>query len=126
MVGAGRWQPLFYPELLPLRQQSGVKPLKILVFLAQVTSCLVTGAGANNETTIRGTLSNFLAIGQRHARKPSWEEAMRNRTPHWIAAVAIFVMSAGSVSAQKKYDPGATDTEIKIGNIAPYSGPFSS
>ena len=25
---------------------------------------------------------------------------MRNRTPHWIAAVAIFVMSAGSVSAQ--------------------------
>jgi ABC-type branched-subunit amino acid transport system substrate-binding protein len=28
--------------------------------------------------------------------------------------------------AQKKYDPGATDTEIKIGNIMPYSGPASA
>ena len=51
---------------------------------------------------------------------------MRNQTLHWIAAVAIFAMSAGSAGAQKKYDPGASDTEIKIGNIAPYSGPFSS
>ena len=30
---------------------------------------------------------------------------------------------ATTASAQKKYDPGATDTEIKIGNIMPYSGP---
>ena len=29
-------------------------------------------------------------------------------------------------SAQKRYDPGATDTEIKIGNINPYSGPASA
>jgi ABC-type branched-subunit amino acid transport system substrate-binding protein len=28
--------------------------------------------------------------------------------------------------AQKAYDPGASDTEIKIGNIMPYSGPASS
>src|SRR3972149_7247244 len=28
--------------------------------------------------------------------------------------------------AQKKYDPGASDTEIKIGNINPYSGPASA
>src|ERR671936_1195161 len=28
--------------------------------------------------------------------------------------------------AQKKYDPGATDTEIKIGNTNPYSGPASA
>src|SRR4030081_1558852 len=33
---------------------------------------------------------------------------------------------ASSASAQKKYDPGATDTEIKIGNIMPYSGPASA
>jgi ABC-type branched-subunit amino acid transport system substrate-binding protein len=26
----------------------------------------------------------------------------------------------------KKYDPGASDTEIKIGNIMPYSGPASA
>jgi hypothetical protein len=25
--------------------------------------------------------------------------------------------------AQKKYDPGASDTEIKIGNTLPYIGP---
>ncbi len=29
-------------------------------------------------------------------------------------------------AAQKKYDPGATDSEIKIGNIMPYSGPLSA
>ena len=28
--------------------------------------------------------------------------------------------------AQKKYDPGATDTEIKIGQTAPFSGPASA
>jgi branched-chain amino acid transport system substrate-binding protein len=28
--------------------------------------------------------------------------------------------------AQKKYDPGASDTEIKIGNTNPYSGPASA
>ena len=32
----------------------------------------------------------------------------------------------GMAQAQKKYDLGATDTEIKIGNISPYSGPASS
>src|ERR1700742_675651 len=32
----------------------------------------------------------------------------------------------GAAHAQKKYDPGATDTEIKIGNIMPYSGPASA
>ncbi len=42
-----------------------------------------------------------------------------------IAAAAIS-MSATAASAQKKYDAGATDTEIKIGNIMPYSGPASS
>src|SRR5437868_421740 len=29
-------------------------------------------------------------------------------------------------TAEKKYDPGASDTEIKIGNIMPYSGPLSA
>jgi ABC-type branched-subunit amino acid transport system substrate-binding protein len=46
-----------------------------------------------------------------------------------IAAVAAFAILAGSgsgASAQKKYDTGATDTEIKIGNIMPYSGPASA
>jgi branched-chain amino acid transport system substrate-binding protein len=32
---------------------------------------------------------------------------------------------AGAAQAEKRYDPGASDSEIKIGNIAPYSGPAS-
>ena len=46
-----------------------------------------------------------------------------------IASVAAFALVAGSSTgalAQKKYDTGATDTEIKIGNIMPYSGPASA
>ncbi|MEA2942799.1 MAG: branched-chain amino acid transport system substrate-binding protein [Bradyrhizobium sp.] len=34
--------------------------------------------------------------------------------------------AANPVAAQKKYDPGVTDSEIKIGNIMPYSGPLSA
>src|SRR5258707_1606810 len=41
------------------------------------------------------------------------------------AVVACLAVS-GSALAQKKYDTGATDTEIKIGNIMPYSGPASA
>ena len=41
-------------------------------------------------------------------------------------AVIVFAASTGSATAQKKYDTGATDTEIKIGNIMPYSGPASA
>jgi branched-chain amino acid transport system substrate-binding protein len=42
------------------------------------------------------------------------------------AAVAVLALSGGSALAQKKYDSGATDTEIKVGNIMPYSGPASA
>jgi branched-chain amino acid transport system substrate-binding protein len=41
-------------------------------------------------------------------------------------AIAALAVSGGSAFAQKKYDTGATDTEIKIGNIMPYSGPASA
>ena len=45
-----------------------------------------------------------------------------------IASAAFVVLAASSSGAlaQKKYDTGATDTEIKIGNIMPYSGPASA
>jgi branched-chain amino acid transport system substrate-binding protein len=44
-----------------------------------------------------------------------------------LSAAAIFsVAVCDSAVAQKKYDTGASDTEIKIGNIMPYSGPASS
>ena len=41
------------------------------------------------------------------------------------AAVAL-ALAAAPVAAQKKYDPGASDTEIKIGQTMPYSGPASA
>jgi branched-chain amino acid transport system substrate-binding protein len=45
-----------------------------------------------------------------------------------VLSATIIVLAASSVGAiaQKKYDAGATDTEIKIGNIMPYSGPASA
>ena len=43
-----------------------------------------------------------------------------------VAAGALALASTGSALAQKKYDSGASDTEVKIGNIMPYSGPASA
>src|SRR6201995_4727148 len=47
-----------------------------------------------------------------------------------IAALATAVIAlaatSGSALAQKKYDTGGTDTEIKVGNMMPYSGPASA
>jgi len=42
------------------------------------------------------------------------------------SAAATLVALASPALAQKKYDPGASDTEIKIGNTNPYSGPASA
>jgi branched-chain amino acid transport system substrate-binding protein len=42
------------------------------------------------------------------------------------AALALLAVSSGHALAQNRYDTGATDTEIKIGNIMPYSGPASA
>ncbi|MBV9630323.1 MAG: ABC transporter substrate-binding protein [Xanthobacteraceae bacterium] len=49
---------------------------------------------------------------------------MRLKAPV-LSALAMLVLSAPAL-AQKHYDPGATDTEIKIGNINPYSGSASA
>src|SRR5687767_12824572 len=43
-----------------------------------------------------------------------------------IAFLAVALALAFPVAAQKKYDPGASDREIKIGNTNPYSGPASA
>jgi branched-chain amino acid transport system substrate-binding protein len=51
---------------------------------------------------------------------------MRNTRRALIASVAVCWVLAGPAVAQKKYDPGASDSEIKIGNIMPYSGPASA
>jgi ABC-type branched-subunit amino acid transport system substrate-binding protein len=41
-------------------------------------------------------------------------------------ATGLVIVTTAPVSAQKKYDTGASDTEIKIGQTMPYSGPLSS
>ena len=43
-----------------------------------------------------------------------------------LTSFAALAASSGSAFSQKKYDVGATDTEIKVGNIMPYSGPASA
>jgi branched-chain amino acid transport system substrate-binding protein len=43
-----------------------------------------------------------------------------------LTALLILPFVAVPAVAQKKYDPGASDTEIKIGNTNPYSGPASA
>jgi len=52
---------------------------------------------------------------------------MRNGFFHLAATTALtLALSVSSASAQKKYDTGATDTEIKIGQTNPFSGPASA
>jgi ABC-type branched-subunit amino acid transport system substrate-binding protein len=52
--------------------------------------------------------------------------ALQLRTGAVSAALVILAASSSACLAQKHYDSGATDTEIKIGNIMPYSGPASA
>src|SRR6202012_514521 len=52
--------------------------------------------------------------------------AQKLRIAALSTAVIAFAATTGSALAQKKYDTGASDTEIKIGNIMPYSGPASA
>ncbi|MDA9546858.1 ABC transporter substrate-binding protein [Bradyrhizobium yuanmingense] len=51
--------------------------------------------------------------------------AVRSQVAPLWAALALCTAMSGEALAQKKYDSGASDTEIKIGNIMPYSGPAS-
>jgi len=50
------------------------------------------------------------------------------KVKHVGLAVVVLAaaMTGGLAQAQKKYDPGATDKEIKIGQLNPYSGPASA
>src|ERR1041384_1744336 len=55
------------------------------------------------------------------------EEGMHLNKRMLLASIAGFAVAlAGPALAQKKYDTGASDTEIKIGNTCFYTGPASS
>ncbi|MCK1388663.1 ABC transporter substrate-binding protein [Bradyrhizobium sp. 21] len=52
---------------------------------------------------------------------------MRNGMLHLATATALtLALSVSAANAQKKYDPGASDTEIKVGQTMPFSGPASA
>ncbi|CAN7595696.1 ABC transporter substrate-binding protein [Acidovorax delafieldii] len=48
------------------------------------------------------------------------------RLSKWLAAAVLGGFSLSTAWAQKAQFPGVTDTEIRIGNTAPYSGPGSA
>jgi branched-chain amino acid transport system substrate-binding protein len=64
--------------------------------------------------------------------KPMLSTRMSNKRMSKLRSIAtalVCVAAASAIqpaSAEKKYDVGATDTEIKLGNIVPYSGPASA
>src|SRR6516164_820544 len=75
------------------------------------------------EADTRSQSRNIDTIGHiREIRMP----AIRSRLGGFSAALAIFAASAVLAAEPNKYDTGATDTEIKVGNIMPYSGPASA
>jgi branched-chain amino acid transport system substrate-binding protein len=52
---------------------------------------------------------------------------MRNGILHLAPATAlILALSISTANAQKIYDPGASDAEIKVGQTVPFSGPASA
>src|SRR3990167_3779608 len=69
---------------------------------------------------------------QRHSRAfnecPTLRSINTMRLNAFTLAVASLVSLtvSGTAIAQKKYDTGATDKEIKVGHINPYSGPASA
>ena len=56
-------------------------------------------------------------------KKSSW---LRSRLVSAAAATAFVALTSQGAMAQKTYDTGASDTEIKIGNVEAYSGPASA
>ena len=58
--------------------------------------------------------------------RETYMPAIQLRLGAFSAAIVLLAVTSSGALAQKKYDTGATDTEIKIGNIMPYSGPASA
>src|SRR3982751_1208008 len=56
------------------------------------------------------------------------EEALDTSRRGFLGGVstAALLSASGAAVAQKKYDDGASDTEIRIGHCCPYSGPASA
>ncbi len=57
---------------------------------------------------------------------PRIQNVPLRRTLQLAASLCFAALLPFSVHAQKQYDTGATDKEIKLGNLVPYSGPVSA
>src|SRR5262249_32508210 len=77
----------------------------------------------------------FLAFPDREFRatlplhnEKTMEDALRTNRRGFLggASTAAILSTSGVAFGQKKYDEGASDTEIKIGHCCPYSGPASA
>jgi hypothetical protein len=96
----------------------------------------------SRKTTIEETVRHKAVTPGPHPRRKPMKRVLKEsiRTRLWTRlkthlrilglslALSGLLTAAATVpaAAQKKYDKGATDTEIKIGNIMPYSGPASA
>jgi len=67
-------------------------------------------------------------INLRRQDRLNWEVTMKNLSRRMVLAAPALAagLTGRRVRAAKKYDPGVTDTEIRIGNTCFYSGPASS
>src|SRR5262249_20218081 len=55
------------------------------------------------------------------------EERMSTKTlTAWITPALGLLLAGGVAFAAGQYGPGSSDTEIKLGNTMPYSGPASA
>lgn len=53
-----------------------------------------------------------------------WDAGRSRMEAVWLCLFAV--LAAQAMAAEKKYGPGVSDTEIRIGNTSPYSGPASA
>src|SRR3982074_3502670 len=70
--------------------------------------------------------SRLPSLGEKTSGRTMMHHRILSHANSIALAGLLAIALAGTASAQKKYDPGATDPEIKVGNIMPYSGPASS
>src|SRR5207249_8652877 len=84
--------------------------------------------GTRRRYSMRAKSRKALPINKTHSTetRETHMPAIQLRLGAFSAAIAMLAVISSGALAQKKYDTGATDTEIKIGNITPYSGPLSA
>jgi branched-chain amino acid transport system substrate-binding protein len=77
---------------------------------------------------LREVRDNKPLIKTMDGRQQNRETQMTRLTRRTILAAAPTALAAAALPARaaKRYGPGVTDTEIKIGNTGPYSGPLAN